>query len=363
MKPILQFNKTILLFIFLSFVANATNNADGKYTKKKTINKTYAVSPTANLNVDNSYGNVDVITWSENRIVFEITITTTGDDEEKVQERLDAINIEFEGASHNVSAKTKFGKSKSKSWWSWNSKGKVHMKVDYLIKMPVTNNLGLSNDYGTINLDKLEGRANISCDYGKIITKELLSNNNTLSFDYTKNCYFEYINKAEINADYSDFTVSKTNNLDINADYTNINIEIAENINYNCDYGNVKIDNVNNVVGNGDYLTTSIGNVYKNLTLNADYGNIKIKNITQNAGNVTIKSDYVGIKIGYESSYNFNFNIKLDYGSLKNNGALEFTEKKDSSTSKYYSGFHGSNNSSNNITIDSNYGSVTVIEN
>ncbi|GAA3569578.1 hypothetical protein [Snuella lapsa] len=362
MKATLQF-KTVLLIAFLSFTVNATNKTDGKYTKKKTINKTYSVTPKANLNVDNSYGNVDIITWNENKVVFEITITTTGDNEEKVQERLDDINIEFEATTNNVSAKTKFGKSNSKSWWNWKSNGKVHMKVDYLIKMPITNNLDLSNDYGTINLDKLEGDATISCDYGKIITKELLSNNNSLSFDYTKNCYFEYINKAKINADYSDFTISKANNLDINADYTNVNVEIAEDINYNCDYGNIKIDNANNIVGNGDYLTTNIGNVYKNLTLNADYGNIKIKNITQNASNVTIKSDYVGIKIGYDPSYNFNFNIKLDYGSLKNSGTLEFSEKKDTSISKYYNGYHGANNTSNTITIDSNYGSVSLTQN
>ena len=60
-------------------------------------------------------------------------------------------------------------------------------------------------------LGKLKGRAELSCDYGKITTKELLADNNDISFDYSNNCYFEYIKGGKINADYSGFTVSKAN--------------------------------------------------------------------------------------------------------------------------------------------------------
>ena len=64
------------------------------------------------------------------------------------------------------------------------------MEINYVIKLPITNSVDLSNDYGGINLEKLEGRATISCDYGKITTKELMAENNVLSFDYTSDSYF-----------------------------------------------------------------------------------------------------------------------------------------------------------------------------
>jgi hypothetical protein len=337
------------------------NNKDGKYTKKKTINKEFSVNSNATLSVDNSYGNIDVITWNENRIVFEIIITTTGNNEEKVQDRLDDITVEFDGSSNSVSAKTKFS-SRSNSWWNWGRNNNVKMKINYIIKIPITNNIDLNNDYGSINVDKLEGHAKIDCDYGKITTKELLADNNSISFDYSNNCYFEYIKGGKINADYSGFTVSKTNNLDINADYTSSKIEIAENVKFNCDYGSIAIDKANNVSGNGDYLTIKIGDVYKNVSIIADYGAIKIANITANAGNITIKSDYTGIKIGYDQNYNFNFNIELDYASLNSEG-LEFLRKEVKSRSKYYSGYYGNKNSVNTIKIESDYGSVSLNKN
>ncbi|WP_418603260.1 hypothetical protein [Hwangdonia sp.] len=362
MKLTLPFKTLIMLFMLPFFVTAATDKG-GKYTKKKTINKEYSVASNALLSVDNSYGNIDVVTWNDNRIVFEITITTTGNDEEKVQEKLNDITVDFEASSKSVSAKTKFNKSKSKSWWNWNGKNKVSMKINYIVKIPITNSVALNNDYGNINVDKLEGHAKLNCDYGKITTKELLADNNSINFDYSKGCYFEYIKSGKINADYSEFTVSKTNSIDINADYTNSKIETAEDVTYNCDYGSMKIEKANNITGNGDYLTTIIGDVYKNVSLKADYGAIKIGNMTQNAGNISIDSEYTGIKIGFAPNYHFKFEIDLDYASLKSSDGLQFSTKKENGTGKYYSGHYGNANSGNTIKIESDYGSVSLSKN
>jgi hypothetical protein len=352
-----------MVILMLPFCISATAKKGFKHTKTKTINKEFSVNKNATLKVNNSYGNIDVATWNENRIVFEITITTSGNNEEKTLEKLKEIDVEFSNTSDLVSAKTMFGNKNSSSWWNWGSSSKVNMKINYLIKIPITNAINLNNDYGNITVDKLEGPAKINCDYGKITTEELMADNNILNFDYTKGCYFEYIKSGEINADYSDFTISKTNNIDINADYTNSKIEVAENVNYNCDYGNIKIDKANNIKGNGDYLTLAIGDVYKNVSINADYGSIKIKRMNASANNVTIKSDYVGIKIGLAPTYHFKFDLKLDYGTLNNDLELNFTKKNVDGSDKIYSGYYGNQSTSNNINITSDYGSVTFYKN
>lgn len=354
--------KLLLLLFLLPVFATANVNQDRKYTKEKVINKTFSVNTNATLKIDNSYGNIDIVTWNENKIAFEITITTAGNNEEKVTNKLKEIEVDFEASSNMVYAKTNFKKS-SKSWWPWANYNNVNMKINYIVKIPITNSIVLNNDYGNINVAKLEGSAKIHCDYGKITTKELLADGNEINFNYTNNCYFDYIKSGEIDADYSSFTVGKTNNLNIKADYTNSIVEIAENVNYNCDYGSIKIEKANNITGNGDYLTTLIGDVYKNLKLDADYGIIKIKNITQNAGNININSDYTGIKIGFAPSYHFNFEIDLDYASLKNKKDLQFIVTEEKNISKYYKGFYGSDNSGNTIKIESDYGNVSLLKN
>ena len=363
MKTI-QLFKIVTLFLLVPFIGSATtdNNGKEKHTKEKTIKKSFNVSANATLEIDNSYGNLDIVTWNENRIEIVVTITTKGNDEEKVQRKLDDISVEFSGSNNLVSAKTIFNKSKN-SWWNWSGNSNVNMSINYVVKMPITNAVDLSNDYGNINLGKLEGRANISCDYGKITTKELMADNNRISFDYTSNCYFEYIKSGEINADYSGFTIAKAKNIHVNADYTSSIIETVEDINYVCDYGSIKINKANNIIGNGDYLTVVIGDVYKNVTLEADYGSIKIANMTENAGNVNIESDYTGIKIGHATNYNFNFDIDLEYASLNDSGDFQFNKKREESGDKYYEGYYGSSSSGNLIKIESDYGSVSFFKN
>ena len=85
--------------------------------------------------------------------------------------------------------------------------------------------------------------------------------------------------------------------------------------------------------------------------------------MTENANNATIKPDYTGIKIGYAPTYNFNFTIDLDYGSLRDSDDLTITKEIKDSSDKFYQGYYGSSSSTNNITIDSDYGSVTLFKN
>lgn len=358
MKTLLQYSLNILMTI-LPLWAFAHDGWGGKYTETKTIKKEFAVAAHATVKIDNSYGNLDVVTWNENRVVFEITIETNGDDADKVKDKLDEITVEFDTRSDFVSAKTLIEKSSS-SWWSWGKRKSVNMKINYLVKMPKTNNIDFSNDYGSINLDTTEGDVKISCDYGKITTKELLSSNNEITFDYTNNSYFEYIKKGRINADYSGFTVSKTKDLEIVADYTKSVVEVAENLSYNCDYGGITIDKANNIVGKGAYLNTKIGVVYKSLDLNADYGAVKIDKVAPSANTININSDYVSVKMGVAPAFNFNFDIDLGYGSLKAPDAFEFNKKKEERFSKSYQGYFGQANSGKTVNISSDYGGVTI---
>ncbi len=353
-------SKIVTLLLVLPLLA-FSSGWKGKHTKEKTLHKEYNVSANATLEVDNSYGNLEIVTWSENRIVIDVTITTNGNNEEKVQKKLDQIDVDFDATSNRVSAKTRFNKN-GKSWWNW-GKNNVNMKINYVIKMPITNNVDLSNDYGSINLDKLEGDAEISCDYGKITTKELMSTNNDLDFDYTKNSYFEYIGGGSINADYSGYTVGSTKNLDIDADYTKSEIEIAEDITYDCDYGSLTVQKANTIDGNGDYLALRIGEVYDSVNVEADYGSMKIDKMTANAGDVTVNSDYMKITIGFDASYSFDFELDLQYASFRGKDDLEVNKEHIKSSSKYYQGYHGSQNSGNKIKINSEYGSVTFNKN
>ena len=79
MKTRFKFIVSLLLLPALIFANEGKFN--GKYTKEKTIKKEYNVNANAGLKVTNSYGNIDIVTWNENRTVIEVLIKTNGNDE------------------------------------------------------------------------------------------------------------------------------------------------------------------------------------------------------------------------------------------------------------------------------------------
>lgn len=357
------FRCVTLLFLTVPLILSASDGElKGKYTKEKTIKKEFDVNLDALLKVTNSYGNLNLTSWEGNKILIEVHIKTSGNNEEKVQKKLDGITIDFDASSSMVSAKTIFDSDRSSwSWWGGNSN--INMQINYTIKLPVKNSVHLNNDYGNIILDRIDGHAKINCDYGRLEIGELRGRNNQLNFDYTSKSTIDFINSGSIDADYSGFTIGKAGDLIINADYTNSTIVTMGNLEYSTDYGNLEVGEADNVHGTGDYIGVKLGTLHGNVDITADYGSIKIDKMAADAGNLEINGDYTGIKIGYDSQYHFNFEIKTSYGSVNGKDDFQTNISEVKNTSKYYKGYYGSENSGNSVNISSDYGGITFTKN
>ncbi|MEM0932711.1 MAG: hypothetical protein AAGJ12_09610, partial [Bacteroidota bacterium] len=123
MMRTLQYKRLLLIIIVLPLTLLAGNDKlGGKYTKEKTIKKEYQVNSSALLKINNSYGNLNLTSWNEDRVVIEVQIKTNGNNEERVQERLDEIDVDFENSTNLVSARTVFGNRNNNWGWKWNRK-------------------------------------------------------------------------------------------------------------------------------------------------------------------------------------------------------------------------------------------------
>ncbi len=349
--------KILLILLLIPLTISATDRK-GKYTKNKVLKKEYTVNEDATLNITNKYGNIGIATWNENRIVIQVSITTNGDDEEKVEERLEQIDVEFNGNSNNVSAKTIIEKT-SRSWNIWGKRNNVNMEINYLIQMPITNNIELNNDYGSITLDKLEGSTIINCDYGKITIGELWNTNNSINIDYTNKSNIELMQGGSINADYSTLHIDRANRINLNADYSHLSFGMVAALEYNCDYGSLKIGDSGNVSGNSDYMHTTIEKLRGSGDFDMDYGSLKIEALGAEFKNIIVKSSYTNTKIGVNTEGNFTLNATLNYGNLKYGNGFTINKEIVKTTSKYYEGYYNSANTTSNIIIKSSYGSIT----
>jgi hypothetical protein len=352
----------ILCIAFLLPLAIYATEDKGKYTKNKVIKKSYTVNKDATLNISNKFGNVDIVTNTSNSIEIMVSITTNGDNEEKVQERLNEITVDFEATASNVSAKTIIEKSNN-SWSLWGNKNNINLEINYIVKMPLTNNVSLENDYGAISLDKLEGFSKINCAYGKINIGELRNSNNNIDIDYCSKSNIEFMKDGVVNADYSTLQIEKSGRIKLNADYSHLNFGMVTTLDYDCDYGDIKIEDCGNLTGNSDYMHTTVGKLRGTGVFDIDYGSLKINDLGSNFKLISVESSYTQLKFGINSSATFNIEASLSYGNLKTDGNFTFNKEITKTSSKYYEGYFNNPNSTSNMNLKTNYGNITFTTN
>ena len=353
----------ILLLLVPSIVFANNDNGKKKHEKSKSINKTFDVNSNATLEIYNKYGDINVTSWDKNTVEIDVKIIVKGNDLDDVEDRLEKINVEFNASKSLVEARTFIG-NKSSSWGFRKKSKNISYKINYTVKMPVTNNVKLNNDYGSIRLDEVEGNAEINCDYGKVMLGDLKGNDSSINLDYCSSSSVDSMKDGDINVDYSKITIDKAGTVDLSTDYSTVKFRDVEDLTCSADYGGVEAENVSSASVSGDYTGFRFGTVTKRLKLRSDYGSVRVKNLANGFESVDIDSEYAGIKIGIEPGTNFDFVIDLQYAGFKRSDSkVELYKSIVKNSKKYYEGIYGKGDSNSKVTIKSEYGSVSFYEN
>jgi hypothetical protein len=346
-----RFNLLGLLFLATALHLNAAQS------NSKEIHREIAVNPDVLVEIKNQFGDLNISSWDENKVVIDVLVTVKGSNQKRIDEKLEEIEIVFNLSPELVSVRTQI----EEGWgFKWFNSGKLRYKIDYSVKLPRSSSVDLENDYGTLLLNELYGRAKISCDYGKLLIGDLHHENNLLSFDYTSNSTVDFIKGGEIRADYSGFEIMEAGSISLEADYSNSKFLTIERLGFKNDYGKLSIDQINTLEGRGDFLTVQVGTLYKRAELNQEFGSIRIDHINPTANLISVDSEYTGITLGIDPEWDFTYKINLEFASLKSAYPLQHLIQREQSTEKTYKGYSKNETSTNSILIESEFGSVKL---
>ncbi|MBL4746166.1 MAG: hypothetical protein JKY08_07335 [Flavobacteriaceae bacterium] len=352
--------KLLAIILLVPSVLLATDQI-GKHSKSKKIHKEFSINNDGIFTITNKYGNINITTWNENRIVIDVYIETNGNDEQKVIDKLKKITVDFDNGISFLRAKTVVQKSGYSRWNLFGNNQTVGIKINYTVKMPVTNTLIATNDYGNISINKLQGKATINCDYGNLFIGELLHLNNEITIHYNGKSTIESMKGGKINSYYSTLEIDKSDILHVNANYSHIQIGSSKNLKYSCDYGDLNADNIGVISGRSDYFHVKIKTLSNSAKLSSDYGSIKIETILAGFSSVKISSDYGNIKLGIEDNTPYNFKANVAYGNLKiKKEGYTFQKKITKNSDKFYQGYYLKENKTSYINVQTSYGNVTI---
>jgi hypothetical protein len=318
---------TLVCLFTLAFSSVFANDDDNLVEKTKTYTKSYTVSSSDRISLENQFGEMKINTWDKNEIRVDVKIVTKGSTDEIAQKILDNIYIEDSKTGSEVSFETKM-RNKNMNWNNDNEKKykEMGMKIDYIVSLPATNQLSATNQFGPMSITDFRGPVTLISKFGSL-TAGKLSNVKEVDVEFgegsiesvtggkltvkfskaeIKNVYgnvvarIEFCDKLKIGLD------NNTKDLDIKSSYSTLYLDAASNlsssISIKTSFGDFDNKTSFNIKKEGDDDDEKYGPKFdKQFSGNAGAGANKLK----------VRSDFGGVILGH--------NLQVDMSSKDKN--------------------------------------------
>lgn len=364
--------KTEMQFFSRNFSSknNQDNNSEeNPIEKKKTITKSFTVDAKDKLAINNQHGEVKVELWNKNEIKVDITIMGYGNSDKKAQELLDNVEIIDKREDEKISFKTLID-SDNDNWrwgnnWAWKSDKKDNdcncpankkgVEVNYMIYMPRTNSLSVSNKYGKTIIPQFAAPLRVTSNYGSFTCDRLTGAD------------------KDIFVQYGSSNIKQMDDGDLHIAYSKLTIDKADNLKLTNNYGSVTLDDINNLDGTFQYSSGKIGRINETGKLSISYSDgVQLSELSKTLKTLDIRSNYTAVKLPVNGDVNADFEVTTTYANFRYpQGKLTFTVNPDENdeddrkmgwqSTKTYKGKIGKG-SNTKITIKTNYAGVKFIE-
>lgn len=340
---------------------------DDSPSRAKTFTKSFSIDRSDKINLNNQFGSITIKVWNKNEIKVDADIKAYAKTENEAQKLLDDVVVTATKTGDGVTYKTTMG-DRNGNWGSNVRNGKTiwrrEVKTHYIVYMPASNALTVSQQYGNIFMDDFAGPTSIKVQYGNLTAGNLSNANNYISTQYGK-AIVKDMGGAKIKHQYGGgTTLGAVDNLDLDAQYTSVNVASVKGAaSVKHQYGSgTTIGSVGGVINaNVQYTSIKVNNLRGNLTSRAQYGKVLIDNIE--AGNdVDVDAQYSTVSLGFASNYAADFDVRTHYGSFKYGANVsarrEGGDDRSYSSSKSYTGQIGKGGNAR-VKITSQYNTVT----
>jgi hypothetical protein len=306
MKSLRQFKNGPLYLLFSTLLfapslVKAHDDGDYKVEKKKNYSKSYPVTGSTKVELENSFGEMKIVTWDKSEVKVDVDVTVKANSEDRAKELLDNIKFEDGKEGNSVYFRTSAG-DKNGNWKNKNKNkdgkdnddgdnddddkdnqkgkhknyGNTSMEINMTVYMPAGNPIEATNSFGSMVVPDLTGEAEIASKFGSL-TCGKISNNKELSVEFGKGD-IKYINGGEINIKFSTADIAK----------------IAGDIKANFEFS-------------------------KGTTINLDNSLKGLK----------LYNSYSTVELELSKDMSAEFDIKTSFGDLKNHSDAKITEDKE----------------------------------
>lgn len=339
--------------IFLALVAWTVVAARDQDEKKKYIEKSYQVSSSVELRIDNKFGKVEINSWDKDEFSIKIEIIGMGRSEERAQRIIDDIEIDIDQSSTEIRFETEIESRKNK-----NEEG---FEVNYTVYMPKVNPLYVRNSFGDVTMEDRGGDLELNVSYGSMKVGDV-DGESDLKLSFGSGSVGTII-EGDITVKYSSFELESASTLEFEQGFSDIEIGDVKDLEIESKYGKVEIEKAHTVDADAHFSGFEIEELTGSLEMDCSYlGDFRIERLAKSFTLVDIDGKFGSYDIGLEPGLNANIDAEFSFANLKYSSDVEvdFNYRVKESNKSYYRGKIGTGDPNKMIKVDSGYGNLRL---
>lgn len=217
----------------------------------KPITQEFTMDQSRWTNIANEWGEIQIKTWDQNTVKFDILITVAADKLSKAQNILDNITTEFNNTRNGISAETIISKRKA---INWNKRKNWEVSIDYLVYVPKNSNLQLYHYNGDVFVEEIYGAGHFDLTFSNIEIAGM-GDHSKINIKSGKGKIGRSGN-LETNLHFAELLAEEVGDLKIEASNSTIKTKKAKNIDCSSHWGKYKFGHIGNFksLGNGDKI-------------------------------------------------------------------------------------------------------------
>lgn len=324
-----------LLWLALVLVISNSVTAQEKVSKK--ISKTYALTNSGELHLENKYGDININGWDKDEVSVEIAITVNHRKKENAEDLLKRINPIVHESDDFVSIKYQITE-KSSGWFARFIEetnpfdfDKSNLQIDYTVYMPVRAELIVTNTFGDVLIEDWTGKLKALVEHGDVWISENL-NKADITMRYGK-LRAKNISYGTLDLRNGGLDMENSTSLRINSSGTDIVLKTINSLELYSNKDEINVEEVGTIYGTLKFTTVELSLVKTSVDLNMKIADFRVSGILEPTADIAIEQISSEISLNI-SNFSHRFDATLEQGLVRLPKAYDDIDSKMLDTSK-----------------------------
>ena len=283
---------------------------------RKEVRSFHVPSSSFYMEVDNKYGDIQIVPWEKDSIKVQVEITVRSQKHHRLQEMMDEINIEFSSTPAFLLVETgwdtdvSFFKKKT-----YNFKQGIDaddkIQVDQIIHVPIDLTMEIRNRFGNVYMSDHDGALDASVAHGDFRAREL---NGLKSLDVKfGRLKIKRIGNARISLNsVNSAQIDVAGKLDLETASSDVEIDRVNELHITSKHDEMDIEEIHDLSGTFLLSDLSVKLVKRVLNINCKMGSVHIHETAMDANSIRIDGNKTDISIGLSQTFTGAFDVDVD---------------------------------------------------